>query len=384
MKILVAGYPFIRENFFKTFDAYTGEYFFLLPKQWKAKGGEVIFYPPQRSDIITARAWFYHSHYPFIGGILKGWMPAFPVVLWKHRKDISVVYSPLEPVLLSALYQAFWSKVLRKKHIIFTWENIPYSKYRGLNGIMKRVMLCLNLWLSDSVVCGNHKAQEIISERTRKPTVVIPLSGVDTDFFDPARSGGEVRTKYYIGDRFTFSFMGALGFRKGIHLIIDAFAIIRRKYPDAHLIIAGSGEYGGELEKQIERLQLRERVTMIPWADMALVRDILSATDVFLYPSISYGGWEEQFGYSIAEAMSMAVPVISTRSGSIGELVADGKTGILIRPDDVQQLAEAMALLHEDHELRRRFGQAGRDLVQERFSYPVIARQFHSFFTSLR
>ena len=52
-------------------------------------------------------------------------------------------------------------------------------------------------------------------------------------------------------------------------------------------------------------------------------------TDIFLYPSISYKGWEEQFGYSMAEASLMEVPVISTFSGSIEDIVINNKTVVL-------------------------------------------------------
>jgi len=382
MKILVAGYPYIRETFLKTFDAFPDEYVFILPKKWKAKAGSVIFKPPSRANIETTKAFFYHSNYPILGGILKGLMPLFPFFLWRYRACVGLVYSPLEPILLSTLYQAIWAKIFGKRHYIFTWENVSYSKFKGLNGWIKNIILRLNITLSDGFVCGNHKAEEIIRAYTEKPTVVIPLSGVDTDFYNPDLAVEDIKIKYGLERKFIFSFIGALGYRKGVHLIIDAFRDVCKKHPDAHLLLVGSGEYGNEIEDKIKGLDLNDRTVVIPWASSALVRDVLSATDVFLYPSFAHGGWEEQFGYSIAEAMSMSVPVISTNSGSIDELINDGENSILIEQNNAVALKEAMERLIEDTKLRDDIIQIARPSIIERYSFVVISRKYKDFFSS--
>ncbi len=93
-----------------------------------------------------------------------------------------------------------------------------------------------------------------------------------------------------------------------------------------------------------------------------------------------YGGWEEQFGYSMAEASLMELPVVSTRSGSIEDVVVDGKTGILVEPDNVIQLANAMVRLAMDSALRMRLGHEGRKYITRHFSHAVVAQQFFEFF----
>ena len=67
-------------------------------------------------------------------------MPAFPLMLRKIKKEkkLNIVYSPSEPILLTTLYQGFWSKCFGLKHVIFTWENISYDKkLRGFSGLIK-------------------------------------------------------------------------------------------------------------------------------------------------------------------------------------------------------------------------------------------------------
>src|SRR3989344_265788 len=212
MNVLIAGYPYIKENYFKTFDYYPegDKIFFLLPKIWKAKGGKLRFNPPRGDNIFTSGTYFFHSNYPIIGGLLKGWMPFFPLVLFKLRRKIDTVYSPSEPVLLTTLYQGIWTKLFGKKHAIFTWENIRYEdKFSGVNLMIKKFILNLNFALCDGVVCGNKKALDIVERYIQKPAVVIPLSGVDTDFFKRESSPKKIEESDLTG-KIVFNFSGAI------------------------------------------------------------------------------------------------------------------------------------------------------------------------------
>ena len=387
MNILISGYAYIKENYFNTFKFYPEPEAlnFLLPKIWKAKDGKIVFHPPKGPNVFLSGAYFYHSHYPLVGGILKGWLPAFPSVLWrlKRKKKIGIVFSPSEPILLTTLYQAFWSKFFGLKHLIFTWENIPYeSKFRGFNLLFKKIIIKLNLLLSDGIVCGNRKAEDIFKRLTKKPIVVIPLSGVDADFFHKVNAGDFLET-HDLKDKLIFSFAGAIGYRKGLHNIIRAFKKVLTVLPNAHLVIAGTGEYEESLKLEVESLKLKNAVAFIPWLSPVGLRELLSVSHIFLYPSISYGGWEEQFGYSMAEASLMELPVISTRSGSVEDVVVDKETGLLIKPDDVAELEGAMLKLGSDPMLREKIGRAGRQYVIDNFAYKIIAGKFYEFFKKI-
>lgn len=386
MRILIAGYPYVKENYFKTFDYYPdkGSVFFILPKRWKAKEGKLNFCPPKRENVYAAEAYFCHSNYPIIGGVLKGWMPAFPVILSKLRKKIDIVYSPSEPILLTTLYQGFWSKIFGKKHVIFTWENIRYEdKFKGLNLLVKKIILKLNLTFCEGIICGNKKAQEIMQKHTNKPTAIIPLSGVDTEFYNHVEAD-DVLDEYNLRGKFIYTFAGAIGYRKGVHLIIEALAGVINQIVNAHLIIVGTGEYEESLKLKIESLKLGDHITFIPWTDALKLRKILSISKVFLYPSLSHGGWEEQFGYSMAEASLVGLPIIATKSGSIDEVVIDGKTGILIEQNNKEELANAMIKLAQDDKLRAEMGENGKRYIIENFSYEKIASKFYEFFNLLR
>lgn len=388
MNILVVGYTYISYSQRATFNFYPHpeNVFFLLPDIWRARRGKVIHQGPKGRNIFLTKAYFYHSHYPLIGGLLKGWMPNFPLVLLrlKWTRNIKLVYSCSEPALLTTLYNGFWSKIFGLKYVAFSWENIPYEKkYAGASRIFRKFFIRLTLFFCDGLICGTRKSAGINRPyMPRKPISIFPMNGLDPDFFK-RQNGPKIFLDINLENKIVFSFVGMVDKRKGVHLIPGAFTAALEKLPSSHLIIAGSGKDDAVIQGQIERLNISGNVMRIPWVNHNELVKLLSVSDIFVYPSIPYEGWEEQFGYAIAEASLTGLPVISTRSGSIEEVVLDGKTGVLVPPDDVEALGDAMIYLGKDKKLREWLGQAGREFSIANFSHKVIAKKFHDFFKSL-
>lgn len=385
MNILVVGYTYISYSQRATFDFYPHpeNVFFLLPDVWKARHGKVVFYGPEGENVFSTKTYFVHSHYPLIGGLLKGWMPNFPFVLWRLKRDrnIQLVYSCSEPTLLTTLYNGFWTKIFGLKYIAFSWENIPYEKKQA--SIFKKLILRLTLFFCDGLICGNQKSRNIHwPYMPHKPIAIFPMFGLDPDFFR-RQNGPKMFRGMNLDNKIVFSFIGAIDKRKGVHLIIDAFPEVLEELPSAHLIIAGSGENDAVIQHQIEKLNISGQVTRVPWTGRDELVKLLGVSDIFLYPSLPYKGWEEQFGYSLIEASLMGLPVISTHSGSIEDVILDGKTGTLVFPDNTEALRDAMIRLGKDKELRSGLGKAGREYIIANFSQKVIANKFYEFFESL-
>lgn len=375
MKLLVTGYPYTRPNYRAALEL-LGSYF-ILPNVWKIKKGKAEYRTQDSPNILTTAAPLHHSDYPIIGGLLKGWMPLFPLLLWRMRRDhhVQLVFEAHEPTLLTTLYHGIFTKLFGLKHVVFSWENIPFEqKLVGTKGSLHRWILWANLLLADGVVCGNQKCKAIFQRQTRKPLALIPLAGLDSERFRPPSARGS-------REGITFVFAGALDKRKGLHILLPAFKLLRQSVPEARLVLVGSGTYEHEIRTMIRDLQLE--VTFTPWTDHQHLIATLAAADVFVYPSIAHGGWEEQFGYSMAEASLMELPVIATRSGSIDEVVKDGETGILVEPGNVGELANAMRVIALDPALRPRYGLAGRNRIIQMFGNQEVARQYAVFFNSL-
>ncbi len=388
MNIVVTGYTYTRQNLFDVFESYPERerLFFILPSNWTAKNGRVVFKPFTRKgfQIYHSPAYFTHSQYPVIGGLLKGWMPFFVVRLaWiRFTKGADILFTAGEPNLLSTLYNACWAKLFGMKHVFHYWENIPYAeKDSGVKHRMKQLIIRATLALSDGAICGMHKAERILqSFGTSITSGAFLHAGFDTRRFRPDIPHADISRQYNLEGSKVFLFVGALGKRKGIHIALRALARIKQLFA-IKLLIVGSGEYESELRALVQQLQLQAEVIFVPWiTENDKLPALYNAADVFLYPSIPLDGWEEQFGYSIAEASLCEVPVISTHSGSIDEVLIDQKTGIMVPPNDEDALYEAMAALLRNPELARQLGKNGREYIASHFSNEVIGKKMFSLF----
>jgi len=162
--------------------------------------------------------------------------------------------------------------------------------------------------------------------------------------------------------------------RKGLDVLLDALARTRKR--DLVLWIAGDGPERASLGAQAERLGLSERVRFLGQRDD--VPDLLAACDIFVLPSRREG-----LGVSVLEAMAACRPVVASRVGGLGEAVVDGRTGILVPPEDPESLALALDRLAADPELRLRLGAAGPARVSEGFLASQMVTAYDKLYRSV-
>ena len=138
--------------------------------------------------------------------------------------------------------------------------------------------------------------------------------------------------------------------------------------PQKDYLVALAGEWG-----------LSGKVVFLNWMANSELPGLLNEADVFVYPSVPFGGWEEQFGYAMAEASACGIPVVATGIGAIGEAVKDGITGFLVPPNDIPALRGAITELLENPVLAEQMGLAGRSYIESNFSHRVIAEKISKF-----
>jgi glycosyltransferase involved in cell wall biosynthesis len=156
---------------------------------------------------------------------------------------------------------------------------------------------------------------------------------------------------------------------KGHRYLLAALALLRDEGLAFAVDFAGDGEIRREVEAGIERHGLGERVRMLGnLPHRELVARLESGTyDIAVLASTESGDEHEGIPVALMEAMAVRLPVVSTRTGSIPELV-DDSTGILVEQRDPEALAAALRRLIADPELRRRLGERGRERVLASFS----------------
>jgi len=179
------------------------------------------------------------------------------------------------------------------------------------------------------------------------------------------------RTRRAVDGSVVVGSLGRLDAVKGYDLLLHALV----RLPGVRAVVVGEGAARPELERLARELGVDGRVELPGWSDAP--RSALPDFDVFCLPSRSEG-----FPLSIAEAMLAALPVVATRVGSVAELVADGKTGLLVERDDVDGLVTALARLR-DGELRARFGAAGRERARASYTVEHMARAYEQLWAQV-
>jgi glycosyltransferase involved in cell wall biosynthesis len=165
-------------------------------------------------------------------------------------------------------------------------------------------------------------------------------------------------------------FLSRLDPKKGLELLLEAFARVRSKVDKALLVIAGEGTagYTTSLRARADALNLSRDIV---WAGFLIGDEktaAFAAASIFVLPSFS-----ENFGIAVLEALAAGVPVILSDQVALSDEIRDADAG-LVAPCKAEPVAEKIVTLLLDPELRRRFGANSRRLAQERFSMDAVGR----------
>jgi rhamnosyl/mannosyltransferase len=165
------------------------------------------------------------------------------------------------------------------------------------------------------------------------------------------------------GNGLRLLFVGRLVYYKGVDVLLEAVKCCDR---DVSLTIAGAGPLRADLEAQAARLGLGDQVSFAGRVTDSQLVQLYQTHDVFVMPSVSRA---EAFGLAMAEAMASGLPAVSTRLGTGTDWVnVDGKTGVVVAPDDPRALSGAIQQL-KNAELRTRLGRAARARAQSTFGF---------------
>lgn len=172
------------------------------------------------------------------------------------------------------------------------------------------------------------------------------------------------------------SFIGAID-KKGHGQALSAVARLVERGVDAHLLVVGEGPKKGEAQETARLLGIAQRVHFLGFRTD--IPDILSASDIFIHPSMSEGG----LPLSIMEAMAAGVPVVASTAGGTPELVEGNVDGLLVPVGEVPPLVEALLSLIKNPALARRLTDAGKRKIMERFTTGNMVRAYLELYREL-
>lgn len=197
--------------------------------------------------------------------------------------------------------------------------------------------------------------------------IVVVYPGIDTSkFYNIPKKKFTVKTILY---------QGGLVKRKGVYETLYAFDKLLTIRRDVRLLIGGGGEEEINLIKEVNRLKIGDYVTFLGFIDENKMVDTYNMADLFVYPS-KYEG----FGYTPLEAMACGVPVITSNSSSIPEVVGDA--AVIVNPNDINELCLKMNMILDDFKLQIRMRDKG--IIQARkFNKERTAKEILEIYKSL-
>ena len=152
---------------------------------------------------------------------------------------------------------------------------------------------------------------------------------------------------------------------KGIDLNIKAIAKLKQKYPNIIYLIIGKGKEKKKLKELVSKLNLQDRVIFIGEVPHYKVMEYMAFCDILSLPS-----WNEGFGIVYLEAMAQGVPVIGCQVEGIEDFVEHGSTGLLVKPKDVDSLAQAIDFyILSNPDEARAIGERARKVVVENYTW---------------
>jgi glycosyltransferase involved in cell wall biosynthesis len=242
-----------------------------------------------------------------------------------------------------------------------------YENSSGVIEAMIRVTLCQ---ASAIVALGEGRAAPLRSIVPTARIAVIPNA------VRPARRAAQPA----YGEPVHVVFLGRIGDRKGAFRLLDAWAELVRdpgfdtgRGKSAILTIAGDGEV--ELARQrVRDLGLGETVDVRGWISESDVGKLLDHAQVLVLPSRNEGQ-----PMAVLEAMARGVCVVASDVGGLSEMIGGG-CGVVVSPDDIDDIAAALRLVVRDHDLRTQYGAAGYARVAEQFDVRTVWRQLDTLY----
>ena len=208
---------------------------------------------------------------------------------------------------------------------------------------------------------------------------VIPL-GIDTAQFDVLPTAGRFYEEFPVArDRQIILFLSRLDRKKGLDLLLPAFAEVRRQHPAALLAIAGDGDEGfiNELHALAERLGIPEQLVWLGFFSAQDKLSAMAAAAIFALPSYS-----ENFGIALVEALAAGLPCVLSDHIGIAPDIKTSNAG-LVTSCDVASLTSALQRLLKDAALRVQIGANAKRLAQQRYSLEAMTRSLIELYESV-
>jgi phosphatidylinositol alpha-1,6-mannosyltransferase len=225
-------------------------------------------------------------------------------------------------------------------------------------------------------------AQDVMSEvgvDAPPPVATIDL-GTDPVRFNSSRDTGALRRRWGVGDAPLLLTVARVVPHKGQDMGIRAVAALRRDFPELRYIIVGQGPDEDRLRALAKELGVSDRVGFVGAMRDDELPEAYATSTIYLGASRVESAIDaEGFGISFVEAAASGIPSVAGDSGGVRSAVRDGETGLVVRPTDLDAIADAIRSLLLNPDRRKQMGVAGRRAVETHYNWDRVAREAREF-----
>ncbi|WP_213951309.1 glycosyltransferase family 4 protein [Tepidanaerobacter syntrophicus] len=231
----------------------------------------------------------------------------------------------------------------------------------GAGPVKRMITRLISRIFTDKIIAISRAVKiNLIESGVPADMITIIYNGIDTTKFEGVK--GTLRKELNITpDTPIIGMVARLVPEKGYEYAINAFYRVIKDYPNALLVIIGSGSLEKNLKNMCSELGIESNVIFMGYRQD--VENLMADFDLFVLSSVSEG-----LGLSLLEAMALGKPVVATITGGIPEVIKDGTNGLLVQPGNDVYLAESIVKILSDKDLARRLGDEAKKTVVEKFS----------------
>jgi len=246
-----------------------------------------------------------------------------------------------------------------------TWkERLSINRWHSFLRMQKKVAPQLN-----RIVCpSNQSKADVIEElKVNEENVNVVLNGIDLDSFN--RDERVEKKPYRI-----ITTASADVPLKGLKFLIEAMTEIIEEIPEAHLMVLGRAKEKGDIAKLISRLNLEEKISFRSGLSQSEVVSLYSSSHICVIPSLYEG-----FGFGAGEAMACGLPLISTQSGGLKEVI--GQEAVIIEAASSEAIVKAVKDLFSNKEKQLALSRAGRKRMEKEFNWMKAAEAYEKIYS---
>ena len=319
---------------------------------------------------------------------LPGSWPAFFGASWPMARRLRELIASVDVIHLHALYlfhdwvAARYSWSLGKPYVLMPHGALDPFIYRRHRWRKYIVEVAFQKEVSRRAAGLHYTTAEewqLARPHAHNSRGCILSIGADLDVFEHLPPRSALRARYpIIGDRKVMLFLGRLNYKKGVDILIEAFARVARERDDIFLVLAGPDDgVRDRAEALISRLGIAERSLFTGMVSGEEKRIVLAGADVFLLPSQS-----ENFGLTVVEAAACRTPIVLSERVNIWREFRDAEAA-LTAPPTVSEFAERLNLLLENPGDATKMGHRAAQFARSRFSWDSLGSQYEAMYSTV-